>query len=135
MLFGIIFIGAACKKNESTTLKCNSIGEGGCFQDKGSFHKGDPPPFDTLFSKLAADSMAIGFHDNCCSEFNCSVSIIDDLIAVNILTTKVGDCNCLCYYTYTFKFTGSGEPRKYYIKVYFDDILRLDTFFSFPWYY
>jgi hypothetical protein len=108
----------ACDKGDSGNLKYVGTIPGGCFLDKGSASKGDPffKP-DTLTYSISNDSLNIfvGFNAACCSEFDSSSSIEGDSILIEILTTQIGLCNCICYYTYDFKFLGNGDLYNYHV--------------------
>jgi len=113
MLF-MIFL--SCSKNEMGNLKYVDTIEGGCALDKGSSFKGDPIyKSDTLIYSFTNDSLNIlvGFNATCCSEYKSSSSIDGDSILIKISTTQVGLCNCMCYYTYNFKYSGNGTLYKY----------------------
>lgn len=116
ILLLVIFI--SCDKNELGTLNYVKTIAGGCALDKGSSAKnslnGQP---DAVTYSVTNDSLNIlvGFNANCCSEFSTSSSIEGDSILIKILTTQEGLCNCICYYTYNFKFLGDGISYKYHV--------------------
>lgn len=116
ILLFITFI--SCDKNELGNLKYIETIPGGCAVDKGSSLKnnqiGQP---DTVRYSVTNDSLNIfvGFSATCCSEYSTSSSIKGDSIFIKILTTQVGLCNCICYYTYNFKFSGDGISYKYHV--------------------
>jgi len=66
--------------------------------------------------------ISVGFNATCCGQYSTSSEIKGDTIFIKILTTQIGTCNCICYNTNNFKFTGSGENYKYKVTV--DDILN-----------
>jgi len=115
----------SCDKNELGNLEYVEAIEGGCFLEKGSSLKNDPfiKP-DTVTYSVTNDSldMFIGFNATCCSEYNALSSIKGDSILIKIQTTQIGMCNCVCYYTYNFKFVGSGDSYRYRVSV--DDYLN-----------
>jgi hypothetical protein len=115
----------SCDKNELGNLEYVEAVEGGCFSEKGSSLKNDPfiKP-DTLTYSVTNDSLDIfiGFNATCCSEYSASSSIKGDSIIIKIQTTQIGLCNCICYYTYNFKFAGSADSYRYRVNV--DDYLN-----------
>lgn len=115
----------SCGKNELGNLEYVEAIEGGCFLEKGSSLKNDPfiKP-DTVTYSVTNDSLNIfvGFNATCCSEYSTSPSIEGDLILIKIQTTHIGLCNCICYYTYNFKFSGRGNSYKYHVSI--DDYLN-----------
>jgi hypothetical protein len=117
------FIG--CGKNELGNLEFVGTIEGGCFLEKGSALKNDPfiKP-DTVTYSVTNDSLNIfvGFNATCCSEYSASSSIKGDSIFIKIQTIQPGMCNCICYYTYNFKFDGSANSYRYRVSV--DDYLN-----------
>ena len=116
ILFFITFLG--CEKNELSNLKYSKTITGGCFLNKGSSSKGASlfRP-DTLTYSFTGDSLDIfvGFNAACCSEFSSSSSIEGDSILIKILIVQFGSCNCICYYTYNFKFSGNADFYKYHV--------------------
>ena len=116
LLLFTTFIG--CHKNEPGYLEYLEAIEGGCFLEKGSSLKNDPfTKPDTVTYSVTNDSLNIfiGFNATCCSEFSSSSSVKADSIIIKILTTQPGMCNCICYYTYNFKFSGTGDFYKYHV--------------------
>ncbi len=108
----------SCNKNEVGNLVYTGNIEGGCFLEKGSSFKGDPLfKSDTVSYSITNDSLNIfvGFNATCCSEYSTSSSIEGDSILIKIQTTQPGMCNCICYYIYNFKFSGTGDSYKYHI--------------------
>jgi hypothetical protein len=115
----------SCDKNELGNLEYLEAIQGGCFIEKGSSLKNDPfiKP-DTVTYSVTNDSLNIfvGFNATCCSEYSSSSSIKGDSILIKIQTTQLGMCNCICYYTYNFKFIGSANFYRYRVSV--DDYLN-----------
>jgi hypothetical protein len=118
ILFSILLLSTfiSCDDNKLANLEYVGAIEGGCFLEKGSSLKNDPfiKP-DTVTYSITNDSLSIfvGFNATCCSEYSTSSSIQGDSILIKILTTQVGLCNCICYYTYNFKFSGDAISYKY----------------------
>jgi hypothetical protein len=110
----------SCEKNESGNLKSSKTIAGGCLLDKGSSLKSSQIiQTDTVTYSFTNDSLNIfvGFNAPCCGEFSNSTSIKGDSIIIKIMTTQIGMCNCLCYYTYNFKYSGNAESYKYQVSV------------------
>ncbi len=116
--FLLLTILIGCDKKEPGGLKYVNAISGGCFVDKNSSFKGDPlfKP-DTLYYSITSDSLNIfvGFNSTCCSEYSSSSFIEGDSILIKILSTQIGLCNCICYYTYNFKFSGNANFYKYHV--------------------
>ena len=127
ILFSLLLLATfiGCDKNELGILEYVGTIEGGCFLEKGSALKNAPffKP-DTVTYSVTNDSLNIfvGFNATCCSEYSASSSIKTDSILIRIQTTQPGMCNCVCYYTYNFKFAGSANIYRYRVNV--DDYLN-----------
>jgi hypothetical protein len=120
ILISILLLTAfiSCDKNELGNLKYIETIAGGCALEKGSFQKGiQILQTDQVTYSFTNDSLNIfvGFNATCCSEFSNSSSIKGDSILIKILTTQIGLCNCICYYTYNFKFSGNASFYKYHV--------------------
>ena len=61
-------------------------------------------------------NILVGFNATCCGEYSVTYEIKGDTIFLDVLTTKLGQCNCICYYTYNLIFVGSGTNYKYQVK-------------------
>ena len=59
----------------------------------------------------------IGFNATCCGEYNTSSTIQNDTIFINIDVSQIGMCDCICYYTYTFKYTGINKEHNYLVNI------------------
>jgi len=126
ILFSLLLLATliGCDKNELGNLEYVGTIEGGCFLEKGSSLKSDPfIKSDTVTCSVTNDSLNIfvGFNATCCSKYGASSSIEGDSILIKIQTTQLGMCNCICYYTYNFKFVGSANSYRYRVSV--DDYL------------
>ena len=118
ILFLTTFI--SCEKKEPGNLKYARTITGGCFLDKGLSAKNDLiNEKDTVTYSVNSDSLNIfvGFNASCCGQFSDSSSIKGDSILINILTTQIGMCNCLCYYTYNFRFSGNADSYFYLVSI------------------
>jgi hypothetical protein len=111
-----IFI--SCSKKELGNLEFIETIKGGCFLEKGSSaSNGSFIKPDTVTYSVNNDSLNlfVGFNDTCCSEYITSSSVTGDSILIKIQTSQIGLCNCLCYYTFNFIFSGSADSYKYHI--------------------
>ena len=108
----------SCEKNELGKLKYSKTMVGGCFLDKGSSIKNSQySQPDTVTYSFTNDSLNlfVGFNATCCSEYSSLSSIAGDSLLIKIITTQIGLCNCLCYYTYNFKYSGNANSFKYHV--------------------
>jgi hypothetical protein len=114
----------SCNKNEPGNLQYSKTIAGGCFLNKSlSVKDNQITKTDTVTYSINNDSLNIfvGFNATCCGEFSNSSSIKGDSIIIKVMTTQIGFCNCLCYYTYNFKFSGNADSYKYHVSI--DDYL------------
>ena len=114
----------SCDKYELGNLKYVETTKGGCFLEKDSALKNDPfikPDTVTYTATNGSLNIFVGFNANCCSEYSTLSFIEGDSILITIQTTHIGLCNCICYYTYNFKFVGNADSYKYRVRV--DDYL------------
>jgi hypothetical protein len=105
-------------------LKFSEATQGGCFLDKGESRKNSLTlDKDTVTYTITGDKLDIflGFNATCCGEYDANSKIKGDSILIEVITTQIGLCNCICYYTYNFEFIGSGKNYKYKVTV--DDYL------------
>jgi hypothetical protein len=59
----------------------------------------------------------VGFNASCCGQYSKTATVKGDSILIQILTTQFGLCNCMCYYTYNFKFLGRGNSYNYRVNI------------------
>ncbi len=107
-----------CEKIDD--LKFSRVVQGGCFLEKSkSSANALSVGKDTVYYNNSIDSLEIflGFNSTCCGEFNTDSEIKGDSILIKVNSTQIGLCNCLCYYTYNFKFIGDGKNYKYKVTV------------------
>jgi hypothetical protein len=108
----------SCEKTGD--LKFSEAIPGGCALEKGESVKGSQL-MDTngiTYSVVNGNlELLAGFNATCCGEYSTSSDIKGDSIIIKILNTKIGNCDCICYYTYNFKFIGTGENFKYRVSV------------------
>jgi hypothetical protein len=120
LFFPILLIAAIISCEKTGGLKFSESIPGGCAIGKGESNKGsqingtDGVTYTRSNGNL---ELLVGFNATCCGEYSTSSDIKGDSIILKILTTKPGDCNCICYYTYNFKFIGTGENFKYRVSV------------------
>jgi hypothetical protein len=103
---------------------------GGCAVTNTKVPKGASFEKDTVtyFVSNGLLLINVGFNATCCGSYNTSSTIENDTININIETSQSGICNCICYYTYDFKYSGimnrRGSPASYYFRVYIDNYLH-----------
>lgn len=123
ILFITIFI--SCYKKELGNLEYVNLIESECFLEKGLSTKNDPyfRP-DTVTYSFTPNNLNIfiGFNATCCGEFTSTTSVEENTINIKIQTTHIGLCNCICYYTYNFLFSGDAAYYKYHVSI--DDNLN-----------
>jgi hypothetical protein len=118
--FLILLIAAFISCEKTGDLKFSEAIPGGCALTKGESAKGsqtigtDGVTYSIVNGNL---DLLVGFNATCCGEYSTSADIKGDSIIIKISTTKIGDCNCICYYTYNFKFIGTGANFKYRVSV------------------
>ncbi len=118
ILFLTTFIG--CEKRESGSLKYVETIPGGCAAGKGSsFKNSQITKPDTVTYSVTNDSLNIfvGFNATCCSKYSTPASITADSLLIKIQSTQIGSCNCICYYTYNFKYSGSDYYYAYHVSI------------------
>jgi len=65
--------------------------------------------------------LLVGFNAACCGAYSACSSVTNDTLVVEITTSQIGMCNCICYYTYTFEYTDVFSSFAYKVTV--DDYL------------
>jgi hypothetical protein len=124
MITAIIF---SCKKPQTTyeQLTLMEIIPGGCAIDGTKSLKdaleaeSDTVSFTVIDNNL---DIFVGFNATCCGEYLSSALILNDTIFIDIETTQEGLCNCICYYTYNFKFLRMLKSYSYIVRL--DDITK-----------
>lgn len=120
LIFPLLLIVALLSCERTGNLKVLEVIPGGCASGKGESSKGsqttgtDGATYSIVNGNL---ELVAGFNATCCGEYSTTSDIKGDSIIIKILGTKHGNCNCICYYTYNFKFIGSGENFKYRVSV------------------
>ena len=120
LFFPILLIAALISCERIGDLKFSETIPGGCALEKGESVKGSQLTGTNGVTYSISDGnleLIAGFNATCCGEYSTSSDIKADSIIIKILNTKPGDCNCICYYTYNFKFIGTGENFKYRVSV------------------
>jgi hypothetical protein len=118
--FILLFITLISCDKESGNLKHLETIPGGCALEKASSFKSvlefknDTVSYSITNRNL---DLFVGFNATCCGQYSTSSEIKENTIFCRILTTKIGNCYCDCYYTYNFRFTGSGNNYKYEVTI------------------
>ena len=123
ILLAFIFSCEQEKENKYSVkdLEYVTVIPGGCAIDETANLKGLRFDNDTVIFSSDNDTLNVfvGFNSTCCGEFNTSASINNDTIYLGIQTSVPGMCDCICYYTYTFRF--KQFSKSYYYQVNIDD--------------
>ena len=120
LLFLILLIATFISCEKTGDIKFSEVTPGGCAITKGESAKGsqligtDGVTYSIVNGNL---ELLAGFNATCCGEYSTSSDIKGDSIIIKIQNTKIGICDCICYYTYNFKFIGTGENFKYRVSV------------------
>ena len=121
----VLLLLAGCQVGEdyADSIKLVKIIPGGCAINHGNFYKSESALSDTVTYSFAGGNLDIfvGFHATCCGEYSTFSSVRNDSVFIHIKTVKPGMCNCMCYYTYDFLFSGFDQSHAIIVK--FDDIL------------
>ena len=122
ILLAVLF---SCNKteNKSGDLQYVETVPGGCALEEALSFKSITENKDTVTYTVSGDDLniTVGFNATCCGEYNTSSTISNDTIYMDIETSQPGMCNCICYYTYDFKY--SGISGAYVYKAHVDDYL------------
>lgn len=116
----IFMFGCEKIENKENNLKYIQTIKGGCALKEPKSIKSTPTTLkDTLIFTIANGNLDffVGFHGNCCSTYNPSLTIKHDTIQIYIKALKIVLCNCYCYYTYDFEFSGITEPYNYVVDI------------------
>jgi hypothetical protein len=103
----IIFTIISCKKENSSKNKDFKYLGATLSNCNSSIKKStNTSSNDTAWYSIKSDSLDIflGYNTNCCSSYNTSYLLRNDTIFINIIASKIGSCNCICYNTFGFKF-------------------------------
>jgi hypothetical protein len=120
LLIPILLIVALISCEKTGDLKFSESVPGGCALGKGGSNKASQVIGNdgVTYTKSNGNlELLVGFNATCCGEFSTSSDIKGDSIIIKIVSAKIGLCDCICYYTYNFKFIGSGDNFKYRVSV------------------
>jgi hypothetical protein len=128
LLFAMIF-GCTREENRGDNLKLIETIPGGCAVSDTKALKSFLIEPDTVTYSISNDELQItvGFNATCCGSYNTSSVIENNTIFINIEASQPGMCNCICYYTYNFRYRGifghRGKSNSYNYKVNIDNYL------------
>ncbi len=124
ILFALLAVVAvlffACQKDNApkteNQLRFIKTIPGGCAVDGHSRNQSEIQR-DTVIWSISNDSLSIlvGFNEECCKNFKTESAVSNDTIYMNIEWIPGPVCNCICYYTYDFLFTGINQPYYYVV--------------------
>lgn len=99
---------------------------GGCATDATKSDSNGPNGQDQVTYTINKGTLdlLVGFNGTCCGEYGTSSSIKNDTIFIEIKTTQIGMCDCICYYTYSFTYSGITKSYSYSVNV--DDYLLFE---------
>jgi len=120
LFFLILLIAALISCERTGDLKFSETIPGGCALGNGDSTNGLQLTGANGVTYSIVDGnldLVAGFNATCCGEYSTSTDIKRDSIIIKILTTKIGYCDCICYYTFNFKFIGTGENFNYRVSV------------------
>ena len=115
-----------CKKTDNIqTLTYSRTVLGGCNLNNHQKSSQNILPIDTIsYSIFYKDSLDIfvGLGESCCGKYSYTNSIINDTIKIFFKTDIPGACNCLCLYSFDFKY--SNLSKSYFYKIFLDTLLK-----------
>ena len=123
LLIFIVATMTSCEKQSD--LKFSKVILGGCFLEKTNagiksyFLESDTVIYSIIENNL---EIFVGFNAACCADYSSTAQIEGDSILIKVTNTSNVSCDCICYYTCNFKFTGNGKNYKY--TIFIDDQLR-----------
>jgi hypothetical protein len=88
---------------------------------------------DTIIIRMHADTLKIfvGLTLECCIDFGAESQIIGDTLVMRINTLNDDVCDCWCYYTFEFLYSGyTGEG--FYYQFFIDEYKRFEGFYNVP---
>lgn len=124
LIIPILLISVCISCEKTGNLKFSETVPGGCALEKGESAKGSQvtEPNGVTSSLVNGNlELLVGFNATCCGEYSTASDIKGDSIIITILNKKLGSCNCICYYSYNFRYIGTGGNYKYRVSV--DDYL------------
>lgn len=125
----VIILGCTKDENSGNYLKLIETIPGGCAAGNLKMQKSVGVEKDTVTYSFSDGDLQItvGFYATCCGSYNTSSVIENNTIVINIEAIQPGLCNCICYYTYDFKYSGifnhRGTPNSFNYKVNIDNYL------------
>jgi hypothetical protein len=125
----VILFGCSRDENRGNNLKFMEAIPGGCALSNTKMQKSVSIEQDTVTYSISNDELQItvGFHATCCGSYSTSSTIENNTIFLNIEASQIGICNCICYYTYDFKYSGifkhRGTPNSFNYEVNIDNYL------------
>jgi hypothetical protein len=116
MLIVILFAaipGCSRDENGSHNLKLVETIPGGCAVSDTKSLESESVKQDTVTYSISNDELQImvGFNATCCGSYNTTSELENNTISLNIEASQIGMCNCICYYTYNFRFRGVFNHR------------------------
>ena len=109
----------SCDKKPDDLKYSRTIPVGCALQIEPSSKRSQVSDVDTVTYSIIDGNLDIfvGFNAGCCAPYKTSYEIKESTIFIKIVATKIGACNCICYYTYDFNFIGTGANYKYNVTV------------------
>jgi hypothetical protein len=109
----VIILGCTKDENRAYYLKLIETIPGGCAAGNLKSQKSAGIEKDTVTYSFSNGELQItvGFYATCCGSYNTSSVIENNTIFINIEAFQMGICNCICYYTYDFKYSGIFNHR------------------------
>ena len=94
----------------------NTIAGGCALSDKYENERGEDGVKYFVTNKNL--DIKVGFNLECCGKYTTSSIIKKDtiIICINRIRSKLA-CDCICYYSYNFKYSGLGKSYNYKISV------------------
>ncbi len=120
VLFLICCLGSflpGCNK-ESFGLKLFKIIPGGCAAENQVKGSETPDSTGVTYSENNGNlHLRVGFFGGCCKPYSVSCNNRQDSLLITINSEGQDYCNCICFHSYDFIFTGSGAYYKYKVSV------------------
>lgn len=106
---------------------------GGCNNTFKSAQIDNKEETDTLIFNEQADSLKIfvGLNLTCCIDFGSESEISGDTLIIRINTLNDDFCDCICYYTFDYKY-GDYMNQGLYYKFYIDNYKRFEGKYNLP---
>lgn len=119
LLLIAVFVNCVKNNNAEEYLKYIKTLSGGCIDSLNSSKKNVYLEKDTVTWSISKGNLdlLIGFNGTCGCQYNTSPKIKNDSIFIDIIISQIGQQNCLCYYNYTFLFTGIINSHHYLVNI------------------